>query len=719
MRLGKIAFQIVLVFISITILSCVDEYSGNKGIPVPVNIILKVNNENIIGAKNNKISRKAPNDINEDLVSDIWVLQFDGTTTSSLKVYTQYIDNITTSTLGIILSASSTNNRIVIIANTHNSGFDWSTVATYQNLLDKMQTVATEDNLYGGADNHGILMSGYTDVIVNSIASSSPIPIDLTRSVAKVEFNLALNSTCGVTIDSIMLCDIPSEFHIADNLKSIHNTLPTLYPSHTNTSFTSFKITNDMPVAGGVVKTFQWYLPRNQKGTNSSSTEKDKNDQVPYSSSYIKVCGKRTSDSKKVYFNIYPGANMINDFNIIPNNKYNISIRLNSVAQFNVDTRVEDSVVTDYTKLSYSNCYILNPPPTGMTRYYRIPVGRVDEYWGSSLAGYGGNSGNLLSTSNSWTVSLLWQDLSDLVQASGTSNITLTKTAGLGKNDYFEIAVPSSAQYGNFVIKINKGVTTLWSWHFWVTDYNPYYTGTISSGSTNQKYTVPGGSVHRYADASGTTMWSSTGELANSYALDRNIGQLTETYTPSATKQGILFYQYGRKDPFPNDRQLYNISGGNVSITITSSASSEVNSVNNPMIFYTRSTGTNWCSDNLSSYIWNDVNVSTSSTAKSIFDPSPWGFRLPKNGVWSNFSNANAPWQKNNYRRRYALSSSYAYYYVDGYRKSVDGAVTFSKTNYGYIWTSSPYYNLDYNITSISTANSVGPYGQCCRPVRQ
>lgn len=723
MRISKYISIILGLVFSLSLVSCVDMddfFSWGDGEKQVVQIKLNILEENSIGENNLKLRTKAPNNITEDKVSDIWVLQFGGALTSSSRVGTPQYINVTTEFLGLSLNASTDTNRIVIIANTHNSSFDWTSIATYQDLLDKMQTVATEDNLYGGVSNQGILMSGYTDVIVNNIVSSSPLLIDLTRSVAKVEFNLALNSSCGVTIDSIMLCDIPSEFHIADKLKSTHNTLPTLYPSHTTTSFTSFKIITDLPTAGGATKTFQWYLPRNQKGITTSTSEKDKNDYVPYSSSYIKVCGTRTSDSKKVYFNIYPGNNMTNDFNIFPNSKYNIRIRLNSVAQFNVDTRVEDSVITDYTKLSYSNCYIINPPPTGMTRYYRIPVGRVDEYWGSQQTGYGNNSENLLSTSNSWTVSLLWQDFKYIVRSSGTSDITITKSTGFGKNDYFELAVPSTANDGNFVIKIVKGSSILWSWHFWVTDYNPYYTGTVTSGSTNQKYTVSGGSVHRYAD-NGVTMWSSGGELANSYALDRNIGQLEEIYTPATNKRGTLYYQYGRKDPFPANITLYNISGGTVTYSTSANAensqSTMANSVQNPLVFYRRPTGNWWCSDiNLSSNIWNGYNITSSNNLKSIFDPSPWGFRLPENDTWSNFSTSSMTWSTN--RRRYQTTSVNASFYADGYRTSLDGTLSDVKT-YGLFWTSSPYYYWMMTSSSVSATSSQGAYGFCCRSVRE
>ena len=717
--MAKITYKILLMILPFIISSCVDVedyFSEYKGATVPVQIKINVNNENDLGDKDIKISRKAPSNINENLVSDIWVIQFNGTTTSSTKVYTKYI-NVTTSTLGLNLAASSSMNRVVIIANTHNSSFDFSTVTTYQNLLDKMASITNEHDAYGGASNLGIVMSGFSDIIVNNVVSSTPVNFTLTRSVAKVVLNLNLTATSGLTIDSIVMCDVPNQFNIADTLKALHNTISVPYPVHPSTTYKTFSVNTNLPTPGGATQTFQWYVPRNMKGTNAGTTVMNKNTNAPLGASYIRIYAK--SGTNTVIYRIYPGANMTNDFNIIPNKRYIINIKLNSAGDYTADSRVEipDAVIIDYTSSDYSNCYILNPPSTGQSvKKYRIPVGRVDDYWGSSQTGYGNNSSNLLSTSNSWTVSLLWQDLSDLVQASGTSNITLTKTAGLGKNDYFEIAVPSSAQYGNFVIKINKGVTTLWSWHFWVTDYDPYY-NQIQTGEIDKYYFVSGGEVHRYAGA----MWSS-GELANSYALDRNIGQLSPTYTPANNKRGTLYYQFGRKDPFPANIPLYNITGG--AVTYSTSANSSTSTVemsitvNNPLTFYSGITGIT-----SASYIWNDYNVLTASTAKSIFDPSPWGFKLPKTGVWSNFSNSTFAWRTN--YRRYDPRLVYSYYYADGYRTSA-GALSNVATN-GYYWNSSPnstsngYYLNFYSGSSnvYPAANAARANGYVCRSVRE
>lgn len=731
MRAAKTTYKILLLILPFIISSCVEVenyFPDYKGETVPVQIKINVNNENDLGDKDIKISRKAPSNINENLVSDIWVIQFNGTTTSSTKVYTKYI-NVTSSTLGLNLAASSSTNRVVIIANTHNSGFDFSTVTTYQNLLDEMASITNEYDAYGGASNLGLVMSGFADIIVNNVVSSTPINFTLTRSVAKVVLNLNLTATSGLTIDSIVMCDVPNQFNIADTLKALHNTISVPYPVDASTTYNTFAINTNLPTPEGATQTFQWYVPRNMKGTNAGTTVMNKNTNAPLGASYIRIYAK--SGTNTVIYRIYPGANMTNDFNIIPNKRYIINIKLNSAGDYTTDARVENSsgVVVDYTSSGYSNSYIINPPSVGQpVNKYRIPVGRVDEYWGSTALGYGGNlSTALLSTSNAWTITLLWQDLSNIVQTSSSTNITLTKTTGLGKNDYFEITVPSTAQFGNFVIKLSRNsapTVTLWSWHFWVTDYNPYYSGTVVTGAQDVKYTVVGGEVHRYRD-NGVTKWGIGGDFQNSYIMDRDIGDLSSAVSPSLNARGVLYYQFGRKDPFPADIPLYNINGTQITYSTSANgfngSSTMKNSVNNPLVFYY--TNGDWCSEAFSSsttIMWNDVNVLLSSTGKSIFDPSPLGFRLPKTGCWSNFSTTTTTW--NSYETIY--TALLATYQADGSRRFNNGTI-FKLGTEGNQWSASP--------NGITTANSfyykrgaVTPAssdtrssGFVCRPVKQ
>lgn len=74
---------------------------------------------------------------------------------------------------------------------------------------------------------------------------------------------------------------------------------------------------------------------------------------------------------------------------------------------------------------------------------------------------------------------------------------------------------------GNAVVGItNTAGEILWSWHLWVSDYDP-------NDDTNTVY-----KFRKYE------------------FLDRNIGALTDA--PGTPKNLGLYYQWGRKDPFPS-----------------------------------------------------------------------------------------------------------------------------------------------------------------------
>lgn len=84
--------------------------------------------------------------------------------------------------------------------------------------------------------------------------------------------------------------------------------------------------------------------------------------------------------------------------------------------------------------------------------------------------------------------------------------------------DGSRIRFRTGTQQGNALIGLfDTWGECVWSWHIWVTDYNPE--------SSSQKY--------------------SSGDIF----MDRNLGAVGTDYT-KVTACG-LYYQWGRKDPFP------------------------------------------------------------------------------------------------------------------------------------------------------------------------
>lgn len=147
----------------------------------------------------------------------------------------------------------------------------------------------------------------------------------------------------------------------------------------------------------------------------------------------------------------------------------------------------------------------------------------------------------------------------------------------------------TTGKHGNAVIAVvDEAGTVLWSWHIWVTDYDPE--------STAQTY------------HSGAVM------------MDRNLGAL------NAERDDVLswglFYQQGRKDPFVG---CGSISGRTFATTAPSgkiqyqSGGDNDTAVQKP-----------WLTLGSYDFTWSDT--------KSMTDPCPIGWKVPSSSAWSGFS---------------------------------------------------------------------------------
>ncbi|MFI3322718.1 MAG: hypothetical protein R3Y50_09370 [Rikenellaceae bacterium] len=231
-----------------------------------------------------------------------------------------------------------------------------------------------------------------------------------------------------------------------------------------------------------------------------------------------------------------------------------------------------DDYTTKSDGNSDSNCYIVNP--TTAQRVYHFPVqGRINDYWGN----YANVSANTIDIDDlsTLTVAQLWSDCSIAAAGDGTTDLGVTLVEGADSEVAMQVVVPASySKAGNAVYAVKKADgTILWSWHLWVTSYNP--TGTC---------------------------------------FDRFIGQKTTNSLDGAT-----LYQFGRKDPFTSSE-----------LTI-SSTSTVQSSIQNPTVAYSNGSHS-WCASGLATedYIWGDKNkkytAGANNRSKSIFDPSPYGY---------------------------------------------------------------------------------------------
>lgn len=234
--------------------------------------------------------------------------------------------------------------------------------------------------------------------------------------------------------------------------------------------------------------------------------------------------------------------------------------------------------ITDATNLGATetaNCYIIDKAGS-----YKIPAVK-------------GNSNESVGTVAG--VKLLWETYNSDQEVAANSVIAAV--------DYEEDAVffrtPDSLMPGNALIAaLDANEVILWSWHIW----------------------IPATGIVDLED----------GNFYNKALMDRNLGALEAVpdaaSAPSLSMFG-LYYQWGRKDPmFTSNWQR------NATLDITYSGSSEAGvtvtteeSIKNPTTYYySQEGGTyNWNSSELTD-LWED------DTDKTIYDPCPAGYRVPK-----------------------------------------------------------------------------------------
>lgn len=365
---------------------------------------------------------------------------------------------------------------------------------------------------------------------------------------------------------------------------------------------------------------------------------------------------------------------------------------------------------------------------------------------------------SMMGASSTLTADVLWQD-GDVIHS---SDVILDAVHGL-------LSVKSTrSAVGNAVVALypnaskNQG-EILWSWHVWVTDYDPdAIVAANAIAEQNTAYTASGanGQVHTY----GPNYWKYCEGKA---IMDRNLGAARTYYVaPAAVNSDAeknqvaecfgMSYQWGRKDPFPPalgssingtlpyfpDRpspiSIYAADGvtplaANASGLKTAEVATAMDggenalpyAVKNPLTFIKGAPVSNrdWYTTDANGH--ND-NLWGAGSSKSPYDPCPKGWRtLPDARAWRDFS-ANGTsdgtflfWNQGTQSaasyvatngRLYTPAetiASLAWYPASGYYDSSIGDLS-SSSYQGSVWSSMGGGNtanqLSFNINSVSVA---------------
>lgn len=308
------------------------------------------------------------------------------------------------------------------------------------------------------------------------------------------------------------------------------------------------------------------------------------------------------------------------------------------------DDGIDLSTYTDLSVEGTANCYLVKTHGN-----YKFKAVR-------------GNSDNTVG--NVKGVEVLWEsfgtdvkpDVGDLVTNVGH------------KNGYVYFSTPEIFGNGNASIAVrnSKGVI-LWSWHIWCSQ--------------------EGWNDHVYPNNAGTMM-------------DRNLGATSAT--PGDIGAFGLLYQWGRKDPFMGACAMSGtaLAASTGSWTTVTSSQTIDYAEENPMTFIASH---EWCTGGGTS----DYTKRWLESAKTIYDPCPVGYRVPKgenDGFWatalgtSSSTSAGTKWDSTNRGRNWTLADgeTSAWYPAVGSRRYDSGELSYVGS-YGYCWSASPSQSNSYD----------------------
>lgn len=651
-------FRYVFIVLAVCFLwGCAEEFSMDRSVEKEVLLSLSAAPLNHLSPDSKAVDEIIDEGLSAGyVISDFWIFQYNNQGLLVGKPSYYRTKGAASQPVSILLPSESGDQNgytTVFLANTHNNSLDikleYSTLAS---LKESYETVASSTDLY---------QVGYNDLLMNGVvlvtADTESIECPLYRNVAKVDLKINNAESSGITITSVQFKNVNNKLYYLD---SMYSGLPD-FPNTSSVTFVDLE-KDDLNLVPGQSSSLKYYLPRNMRGNVDAASEYGKNAVAPTYSTYIEVMAIHNVRHTPVRYRFYLGKNNDDSFDVEPNYLYDVTLNFNSMGT-GEDLRVEDlsEVVFDD-----ANSYIINPVADVGIKY-TVPIKeRINKFWESSQGRINPDWNNyMVNGANEWVAEVIWQDIDKQVIKFCMEDGSLTDTfVGGAHGESFSIVTTNEAVGSPCNVLIGVRSTKpdwdafkdgyMWSWHIWITDYNPYSDEVKGWEQDKYSYQVTGGHLHKYASFDELTMYD------GKFIMDRNLGSTMYKFTPYSgvtndeVKAAVgLYYAYGRKDPFPGVG-IYDINGTSkrffdgenkpdgYGISLQFGPAAIHASVTKPFNFYKRRTNPNnnqdqdWViSNSLVSYDWNDLNkAARGSSSKSFFDPCPPGWMLPDEKVF-------------------------------------------------------------------------------------
>ena len=294
---------------------------------------------------------------------------------------------------------------------------------------------------------------------------------------------------------------------------------------------------------------------------------------------------------------------------------------------------------------------------------------------------------------------VIWEDCQDIVTAPAVT--------GSGADSYLTFTIKKeNLQNGNAVVAVTNATgTVMWSWHLWFTP---------KSSLKKIPFTSEGSTYNFMTDNLGWKYTKWTGGLKREVVVkieqqaetgEKKTATITLKQAPgNNVREGYgSLYQWGRKDPMPGinttgfafDNNYVEIPGdkGDEPANVTKMKTRTIGrSIQNPGIMLPKVGGgkLSWQYQQLIN-LWsannNKLDGSVRNNVKTIYDPSPVGFKMPDAHAFMGFSTTGAVWS-NGYTFK-VDNDKEIYFQAGGARYGTNGTLTANGTSAIY-WTSDP-----------------------------
>ena len=303
-----------------------------------------------------------------------------------------------------------------------------------------------------------------------------------------------------------------------------------------------------------------------------------------------------------------------------------------------------------------ANCYVVNA-----AGYYKLPLvygnalkngtDNTSAYSGGNFKDYKNKPINDPYIDNADDATLVWSDgfymFKDIKLDAGKKYLT------------FHID-PNYLQQANAVLAVRDASDDImWSWHIWVTERDINKTTHLVKDwfDSNNTFELMSSNLG-WVD--GKNVYYNQRDIAYEFT-QKGSGEKAEMVVKQEGREfdykdvGSTYYQWGRKDPLvamrnwdavgADDYRLHETGRSDYGYDTQTGGITLGEAIQHPNIYYTRAKnadgGEDWCSNNIT-VLWNNNenggHDESINSIKTIYDPSPRGFKVPVPRAFARFT---------------------------------------------------------------------------------